>query len=174
MVLKHTEIVTPRFLLRPLEIADASLRYSSWLDELAGQEFILASRSAHGIEELREYIKDRSNKENVLFLGIFTRDELQHIGNIKFEPLNIEKKYAIMGMMIGEPAWRGKGVAAEVIMQSTHWLHREVGIETIILGVDSANLAAIRAYEKAGFRIEQSDKVCVNGVSVISMVLHIK
>jgi len=170
--LKRAEIITTRFILRPLTIKDATPRYSSWLDESVNQEFIKASSSAHGIEELRGYIKERLQRKDVLFLGIFTRNGAEHIGNIKFEPVDTEKKYAIMGIMIGDPLWRGKGVAAEVIAQSSRWLNQNAGIEQIVLGVDSENHAAIQAYKKAGFREEQSDKVNVDGISVISMVLH--
>jgi RimJ/RimL family protein N-acetyltransferase len=170
--LKRAEIITKRFVLRPLTIKDATPRYSSWFDESASQEFIQASSSAHGVEELRDYIRERLQREDVLFLGIFTRKGAEHIGNIKFEPVDTEKKYAIMGIMIGDPAWRGKGVAAEVIAQSSRWLNQKAGIEQIVLGVDSENHAAVRAYKKAGFREEKSDKVSVDGVSVISMVLH--
>jgi RimJ/RimL family protein N-acetyltransferase len=56
-----------------------------------------------------------------------------------------------MGMLIGEPDYRGKGVAAEVLLASARWLTSHRKIKQIVLGVSKDNAAAIRAYEKVGF-----------------------
>ena len=170
--MNKAQIFTPRFLLRTLTLNDATPKYSSWLDEQPVSKFIRASSQDHDIEHLRAYIRERAERDDVLFLGIFTRDRMEHIGNIKFEPVDTARKYAIMGILIGESSWRGKGVATEVIEHCARWLHREIGINEIILGVDPNNSAVVRAYKKTGFRVEKSDKVLVNGVSAISMVLY--
>lgn len=164
--------MTPRFILKPLTIADATPRYSAWLDEQAGQGFIQSSRSAHDIEHLQEFISIRSDRDDVVFLGIFTRDGMQHIGNIKFEPVDSISKYAILGILIGDSDWRGRGVGVEVIQHAVEWLHDELGINDIVLGVDKDNVAAIRCYEKAGFAFEQTDKLILDGVFRMTMVLH--
>jgi RimJ/RimL family protein N-acetyltransferase len=59
--------------------------------------------------------------------------------------------YAIMGILIGDPSWRGRGVATEIIMASANWLFHNRNIKEIILGVHKLNAAAIRAYSKVGF-----------------------
>jgi RimJ/RimL family protein N-acetyltransferase len=171
----HTQplpIMTPRFILKPLTIADATPRYSAWLDEQADQGFIQAARSAHDIEHLQEFISIRADRDDVVFLGIFTKDGMHHIGNIKFEPVDPIRKFAILGILIGDSAWRGQGVGVEVIKHSVDWLHSERGIDEIVLGVDKDNLAAIRCYEKAGFSFEESDKLVLDGISRMTMVHH--
>jgi RimJ/RimL family protein N-acetyltransferase len=84
-------------------------------------------------------------------LGIFDKITNLHIGNIKYEPVNSKLRYAIMGILIGEAEWRGKGVASEVLLASAKWLWNNRNIQQIILGVSHSNLAAIRAYRKVGF-----------------------
>ena len=41
------------------------------------------------INKLRQYVKEREDREDVLFLGIFT-DSGQHIGNIKMETITLK------------------------------------------------------------------------------------
>ena len=170
--LKLVEIRTPRFFLRRLKRHDATSRYSAWLDEQQSG-FIQASRQTHSIEDLRQYISDRMEREDVLFLGIFNQESMEHIGNIKFEPIDYIYKTAVMGILIGESSWRGKGVAVEVIKSSADWLHHEMDIQTLTLGVDAENTAAIRAYEKSGFKLTHSEHSDAKKQLTFNMVLHL-
>jgi RimJ/RimL family protein N-acetyltransferase len=70
---------------------------------------------------------------------------------VKFEPVDSAKGYAVMGILIGEPAWRGRGVAQEVLRATGPWLRTNRGIREVVLGVSRSNLKAIRVYEAVGF-----------------------
>ena len=153
-------IKTPRFLLRPLTVSDVSERYLSWLSEDAALRFIIAAGEERGLEQLREYVARRQKRDDVLFLGIFNLDG-EHIGNVKYEPIDRELRSTVMGILIGELSWRGKGVAGEVIHASAQWLNRHSGIRSIVLGVDVDNLPAIAAYRKIGF-IEKKTTLILN------------
>jgi RimJ/RimL family protein N-acetyltransferase len=161
-------ILTARFALRPLTAADASERYSRWFDDDA--DFIVAAKSAHSVADLRSYIEERVGRDDVLFLGIYTREEGQHIGTIKYEPIDAPGRYAVMGIFIGERDWRARGAAGEVIRASAQWLRQNRGIDTIVLGVDRNNARAMRAFEKIGFRFEASDKIPPRTDGSFSMV----
>lgn len=144
-------IDTARFFLRPLTPADATPQYWSWLQDAEARKYITAAATTHGLGQLQAYISERENREDVLFLGIFERDSGAHIGNIKFEPIDSESGYAVMGVLIGTLAFRGRGVTTEVLTASGRWLQANRGIRQIVLGVHTGNTAAIRAYEKVGF-----------------------
>jgi len=167
-------IRTEKFILRPLTIDDATPRYCAWLDDAMASRYIEAAKSAYSIDSLRAYIRARAQRPDVLFLGIFTHGREEHIGNIKYEPINCKLGYAVMGMLIGERAWRGKGVAQEVIRHSAAWLQRACGVREVVLGVARDNVAAIRAYEKAGFRCEATAHIRIDPVAGLSMVLHLE
>lgn len=145
------EIGTERFLLRELTEADATERYLGWLSDPDGSRYIVASGQVGGLEDLRRYIRDRRGRPDVLFLGIFDRRDMAHIGNIKFEPIDGKRGYAVMGILIGQAEWRGRGVAGEVLAASARWLGEHLGVSEILLGVDGENTPAIRAYERTGF-----------------------
>ena len=143
------EILTDRFVLRSLSIKDVTKRYADWLSDETTSKYILTRLT---LIELKHYVVERSSRDDVLFLGIFNKINGAHIGNIKYEPIEVERRQATMGILIGEKEWRGKGVASEVIIASANALNQRLKIEKIILGVSKDNSAAIRAYEKIGFK----------------------
>lgn len=147
-------IETSRFTLRPLTVADVSNHYLSWLSEGHVLRYINGATGNNRLEELKAYVSQREGRQDVLFLGIFTHTG-EHIGNIKYEPIDFRMGAAVMGILIGESAWRGKGVAGEVIHASAMWLHKNKNISQIVLGVDRDNVAGIHAYKKLGFVEEE-------------------
>ncbi|MEC7276629.1 MAG: GNAT family N-acetyltransferase [Bdellovibrionota bacterium] len=166
------KVKTERFYLRPLNQSDATERYLSWLAEEAKKEFILSAASFQTIESIKSYIQKLEDSQDGILFGIFTPDD-EHIGNIKYNSISKSSSSAVMGIMIGQEEWRGKGVASEVIIATSKSLRDEKGIESIILGVKTKNTAAIRAYEKIGFEIVP-DPVFENGGEAQKMVLKTK
>ena len=150
----NIRIETPRFFLRPLTPADASDRYLGWLRDPTTQRFIAAAAATAELAALRGYIAEKTGQADTLFLGIFDKSNGQHVGNVKYEPVDVGKGETVMGILIGDPAWRGKGVATEVLKASANWLQQFKGIRCIKLGVDRENEAAITAYRKTGFVVE--------------------
>lgn len=144
-------ILTERYQLRPLTVYDVTDRYLGWFTA-PGAEQIASARSMVSLADLRDYVAERQHRSDVLFLGIFDREQGTHLGNVKFEPVNQAEGYAICGVFIGEVAARGGGTAGEAILGGARWLMAERGIRQILLGVDVDNEPAIRAYRKIGFK----------------------
>ncbi len=164
-------IFTNRFIVRLLKVDDVTERYARWLSDEKTSKYI---SNRLNFSKLQRYVLERCDRDDVLFLGIFDKVTGLHIGNIKYEPVNSELRYAIIGILIGESVWRGKGVAAEVILASADWLHQYHNIETIVLSVSRSNRAAIRAYQKVGF-VEKSTEYIPNVTAEnLTMVLHLK
>lgn len=150
------EIATARCLLRPLVAADATPAYLSWLHEPEALLNISAAASTASLDSLQAYIASRENRDDVIFLGIFDRESGRHIGNVKYEPIDDAHGYAVMGILIGDPDWRGRGIAQEVLRATAAWLAEHRGIRQILLGVSRGNTRACRAYEAVGFRAADS------------------
>ena len=138
-----------RFKLRYLEAADASTKYLNWLNSEVSEFILNKPESKSG---LVAYIEEQLADENVYFYGIFTLDN-KHIGNIKFIIKGKSRDCVEMGILIGEKAWHGKGVAKEVIECFACHAKQQLGITKMQLGVDSANTAAVSAYFKIGFKV---------------------
>ena len=155
--MNNIHIETGRFVLRPLTPGDASERYASWFSDPDVKRYITSARAVPSVEELRQYIAARERSPDVLFLGVFVRSDGTHIGNIKFEPVDREASRATLGIMIGDPVWRGQGAAAEIIAGANEWVAAHCGIREVVLGVARDHTGAKRAYEKAGFSVTPRD-----------------
>jgi [ribosomal protein S5]-alanine N-acetyltransferase len=166
-------ISTDRFTLRQLTKGDVTSRYLSWLTSENTRDNIEYAKEKHTLSELMEYVVTKQNDQAVLFLGIFSKTTFAHIGNIKLEPIDDKSKTAILGIMIGDPEWRGKGVALEVIVGAGKWLNKTRRIQTIVLGVSLNNTAAIRVYEKAGFAREYTPFIPNTNPLSITMAWHL-
>jgi len=96
-----------------------------------------------------------------------------HIGNIKFEPVNSEIGYTIMGIFIGDFEYRGKGGLKKVLSASTQWLKAPRNISHIWLAVEKVNTAAVRACEKVGFVIRDTKLIPKVSDNSLTMVLDL-
>jgi [ribosomal protein S5]-alanine N-acetyltransferase len=166
-------IKTERFILKRLEVKDASHRYLSWFDCEDVKTQILVSTKMRALEDLELYIEQKINSKNTLFFGIFCLDTGLHIGNIKYEPIDRKNKYAILGILIGDKAYRGKKVAFEVIKASGKWLSKKFGISMVILEVDPSNIPAIKAYKSLGFIREESEYTFKDNDRSLTMIWYL-
>ena len=141
-------ISTDRFQLNIMNPDLVSNIYLNWLKDKQTSKFIINKN--YTLLELKNYCIDKMNSENCIFWGIFYNT--RHIGNIKFEPIDFIKKFAIMGVLIGDKEWQGKGVFKEIFQQTSKELY-SLGINKIYLGVDTNNFNAISSYIKTGFKI---------------------
>ena len=94
------EVTTQRFLLRQLTINDVSDRYLSWLNK-EENPYIEYGKNHSTIEELKVYVSEREKERDVLFLGIFTKKKI-HIGNIKYEQIDLNKNLCVVTSIMSE------------------------------------------------------------------------
>ena len=141
-----------RIYLRELKEEDASQEYCNWLNDPIVNKY-LETRST-SIKELKEYIKEKKENENCIFLGIFIKDIDKHIGNVKLEPIDWNNKKATLGILIGDKNYWGKGICTIVMKLVTEYAFEKLGLEKIDLGVLSENKAAIICYLKSGLKID--------------------
>ncbi len=163
-------ITTPRFTLRTLTMNDATDQYSRWFEDPVIADHIAGAKIDHSIDALRSYIAQKTAQADTLFLGIFTREGDTHIGNLKFEPIDVDSRHAVLGIMVGDPNWRGRGVAAEVIQAAEKWLNKKLGISELALGVARSNVAAQKAYKKAGFFLGHREYLRIDSITTLSMI----
>jgi RimJ/RimL family protein N-acetyltransferase len=165
------DIHTDRFHLRDLTLDDVSERYLQWFRDPDAGKYISASGATQELADLRDYVLARTGRPDILFLGIFDKATGVHIGNVKYEPVNADLGYAKMGILIGDPSYRGRGVAPEVLAGSAQWLKQHRGVTHIVLTVLADNRRAIRAYEAAGFAVEDTPNLVPESDDLLTMVL---
>lgn len=137
--------------LRELTVKDATEEYAGWLNDPEVNKYLETKSTTVG--ELQKYIAQKLTSDKVVFLGIFDEKTNKHIGNIKLEPLDIAGGTAVLGILIGDKNYWGRGIAKEAIGLLCNWAFKNLGLKNITLGVYSAHKGAIKTYERAGFRI---------------------
>lgn len=135
--------------LRELSEDDATAEYAAWLNDPEVNKYLETRHVT--LPELRDYIRGKKESPTAILMGIFWKENGRHIGNVKLEPINKEKKTATMGILIGDKDYWGKGVATETTNLVTEYAFSDLKLELIELGVIAENAAAIRVYKKCGF-----------------------
>lgn len=141
---------TDRFTVRTLKPSDVGEAYAAWFNDPIVQQFITWRPKGEPIAELRAFVAGHDTRSDSLLLGIFDA-EGRHVANLKYEPIDLRQGTAVLGVLIGDAAWRGRGLFGEVFTATAKLLQRRFGIRRVLLGVDGENTAALAAYERAGF-----------------------
>ena len=155
----NANISTKRLYLRSLIPKEDDFdNYLSWMRDSKTSLFIKSVRADTTLEDLHRYVEFHNDAHNSLLLGIFLKPNFKHIGNIKLEPI-VQSEKATLGILIGEEEWRGKGIGFEVMTNVLEYCFKDLKLETVELGVDKKNIAAIKLYSRVGFieDIEASD-----------------
>lgn len=144
-----------RIYLRPLRASDINSKYLAWLTDAEVKRYIDAAFFPVTKEDVKEYYRNiKASKIDLLFAIVENSGE--HIGNVKLGGINWVHRFADLGMMIGAEKSRGKGYGTEACTLLLNYAFYKLNLNKVFLGCHSNNVAAIRAYKKAGFRVEGS------------------
>lgn len=135
--------------LRKVVEGDAWGNYKHWLNDPEVTRYLYVGAFPTSAEDLDKYIK---SLKNTLFLAIICKGV--HIGNIKLDQITMMHRVALLGMLIGEAEYRGKGYGQEVIRLILGHAFNKMGLNRVRLSVHTQNLRAIKCYEKSGFKKE--------------------
>ena len=160
---------TDRFTLKIMTPELVGPAYLSWFSDESLMPFIVYSREKTSLSELQDYVSEKLSSPAALMFGIFLRDAGHHIGNIKFEPLDFQSGHGVMGILLGDPDWRGRGVFSEISGMIEPEL-KSLGIDRLYLGVEKENQAAVRAYQKWGYEMDVENRMNVELTSQFCML----
>lgn len=149
----QTTIHGDRIHLKTLMEECATEEYCQWINDPEVTKYLKTKQTT--VSDLVEYIQDTIKSADCLFFGIFWKENSKHIGNIKLELIDFKKSSARVGLMIGDKNFWGRGVATEAIKIITKYAFEILQLREVNLGVASGNQAAIKVYEKCGFKIYQ-------------------
>ncbi|MDA0351937.1 MAG: GNAT family protein [Chloroflexi bacterium] len=147
----HEPIVGPRLTFRPIGEADLS-DLMRWLSDPQVVEFYGDPPAT--IDELREdYLEADVNP-----VWRFVIEEGDRgVGEIQYGHPYAGEEFAWkagIDIFIGDPAARDRGVGTEAIRTMLGYLFEAKGVHLVTIDPEVANGRGIRAYEKAGFRLD--------------------
>jgi [ribosomal protein S5]-alanine N-acetyltransferase len=140
--------------LRKISLADADGNYLKWLNDRTVNQYLESRFTRWTGPKIREYIKKYSGDPGNLLLAVILKDSGEHIGNIKIGPINRIHKSAEIGIIIGEKNCWGKGFASEAIRLITDYAFNTLKLHKLTAGAYAENLGSVKAFKKAGFKIE--------------------
>jgi len=153
---KNLKIEGERIYLKSLTEKNATRKYCQWLNDPEVNKYLETRKAT--ILQLKKYIKEKNQNPNCLFLGIFFKENNEHIGNVKLEPIDFKERKATIGILIGNKNYWGKGIGTEATKLLVDYAFKKLKLKEVNLGVISENKAAIKVYKKAGFKIDKIEK----------------
>ena len=109
------------------------------------------------VEEIacREWLaRQVDNPKNSCSLAIDFGTPPRHIGNVYFRDIETISGRAEFHIFIGDKNLRGRGIGSEIMQRSVEYARDALHLRRLYLFVLANNSAAIRVYEKVGFRTE--------------------
>jgi RimJ/RimL family protein N-acetyltransferase len=140
--------------LRPLERADINARYLGWLNDPEVTRYMETGTFPSTLDDLDKFYREATGSHNQVILAISDRKSDQHIGNVKLGPIQWLHRYATFGIMIGDKRFWGKGAGLEATRLMVEYGFFRLNLRRIDLGVHAEHEAAVRCYEKVGFKVE--------------------
>lgn len=156
--MKAIRIESDRLIYEPLDSSFASDSYLEWMNNPQVIRH-LESGGDYDLKQLTGFLKEVEQKE-ILFWAIIIKASNKHIGNIKIDPVNWETKIGEYGIMMGDVTEWGKGYAYEASKTIMDYcVSDKIGLREITLGVYATNVAAVKLYERLGFRTYEAKRV---------------
>lgn len=151
--------------LSAIDAEDASKAFSIW-DRDSEFRRLLDSGVAYlpSQKEMKKWIEkdldEQSNDQH--WFAIRKLDDDALLGDIGLYIVNWTARDAFIGIAIGDRAFWGKGFGTDAMKVIVRYAFNEVNLNRVTLGVFEYNPRAIRAYEKAGFRLEGRERKALN------------
>jgi len=143
-----------RVRLEPLERSHLSTRYLSWLNDPEVTRYMETGIFPTTAEDLEHFFRSVTGSREQVVFAIIHKESGQHIGNVKLGPIHWVHRGATFGIMIGEKKFWGQGLGEDATRLAAEYGFFRLNLRRIDLGVFAEHEAAVRCYEKIGFKVE--------------------
>lgn len=147
-------IVGAQVALRRLIADDVGERYLGWMRDRSVTRYLETRGEDQSLATLAQFVATHTDRPDTLLLAVVERASTDHIGNVKVGPLHPHHRTADLGIMLGEDGARSRGLGTEAIQLAAELGGSMLGARKLTAGCYSGNLAAARAFLKAGWQPE--------------------
>lgn len=152
---KAINLESERLIYTALSIDHCTQDYLDWMNDDDVIKY-LVSGGDYTYKKLKNFIIEQEQK-NILFWAIHLKESKKHIGNIKIDPIDYDKKTGEYGILMGDKKNWGNGFGNEASRRILKYCFEELKINEITLGVVKDNIRAVRLYKKMGFTIIKNE-----------------
>src|SRR3990170_1250773 len=139
--------------LQPMDLAFYEPQYLDWINYDEVVDNMMSLFMPTNEEALKSYIRDNTNKKNVGFFAIRWKKDNKFIGTVKLGEIDWVHRTAALGILIGDKDYRGRGIGTETVRMMLAYGFRRLNLHWIGAGMVSENIASIKSFKKAGFKI---------------------
>lgn len=125
--------------------------YQRWINDFGTARTLGAMPPRPVTVEAETAWYDKETGDEVAAFTIYERATWSPIGNTGLRQIDHRNRTAEFGILIGEPAARGKGFGTEATRLMLDFAFTALGLHSVLLTCFEFNLAGRRAYQKAGF-----------------------
>ena len=139
-----------RVVLRPLKVKDAE-NYVRWFSDKKVMKYF--NQSVWKISLEKEKTAIRKMQRSKMSVNWAIEVDGKHVGGTGLK-LDKKNKVAMWGIIIGEKNEWGQGYAGEIIDSCGDYVFKRLKYERLELNVEMGNEKGLKAYKKAGFKLE--------------------
>lgn len=139
--------------LRPVEEGDISA-IAKWLNDEEVTYYMFYGQFPMSISRTTKMIKEQVESPNNVVLIIEDKKTNSPIGFGGLYDIHLTARKAELRVLIGEKDYWGKGYGTETVELLTFYGFDRLHLNKVWLGVTDENKAAVRAYEKVGYKVE--------------------
>lgn len=144
-----------RCYLRPLREADIEGNWLHWFNDPEVTSLMIRGSFPATVESQTAFYRSVTDgSESDLVLAIVAREGGTHVGNVGLHRIDWQHRNAEFGIVIGEREFWGRGIGTEATRMICRHGFDRLNLHRIWLGVFADHAAAIRSYEKVGFKVE--------------------
>lgn len=128
--------------------------YRAWIDNAEVTRFMEMGWKPFSDADLEKTYVEATQAADAVVMVVEERASGKPIGTTGLYLINWPGRRAQFRILIGEPTLFGKGYGTAATRLIVRYGFDRLNLETIYLGANTENKGAVRAYEKAGFRID--------------------
>ena len=153
---KAINLESERLIYKALSLNHCTQEYVDWMNDDDVVKY-LQSGGDYTFKKLENFLIEQEQK-NILFWAIHLKESKKHIGNIKIDPIDHNKKSGEYGILMGDKKKWGKGFGKEASRRILKYCFEDLKFNEITLGVKKDNNKAVKFYKKMGFTIDEVKK----------------
>ena len=143
-------IESDRLDFEPISLKFLTKRYLGWLNDPEIYKDLKPGRD-YSFKILEKYISKHSTN-NSFFWAIVIKSSNIHIGNIKIDSIDNNKKIAKLGILIGDKTEWGKGYSCEAISKIEDYCLKKLKLNTLTIELKKSNTNAFNLYQNLGYK----------------------
>ena len=116
--------------------------------------FLAIRETTHDIVSVRNYVSIFEASDNKLLLGVFDSQTGSHIGNVTFSSIDRKNEVGVIGIAIGDKAFRGKGYGTEALALAVEYAFKVLVLHRIDAWVSVNNISSQKLFTRVGFEQE--------------------